>query len=230
MQTAPAMSTAEEASALGKVKWFAIIQLAGTAAGWVAGFYVFSTVFFNSALFNMGPNPTSAQVANALGPLFQSFVYLIPLGIGIGLVGLGILTLGFRELAKVDRARFSIATPFMIVMMVGLLMLAVGGAYLLNDIPSIIANAPTQSGTPSSAFLSSMGTLAGGFALLGIGGLLAIIGVIGGLVLGLWRVGSRYNQTIIKIGAIFEIIPALNIVAPILIVLGAMEAKNSLPR
>lgn len=227
----PGSATAgEEASALKKVMWFAIIQLAGTVAGWVGAYYVFSSVFFNTTFFNSLPaNPTSAQVAAALGPLFQDVVYLIPLALGIGLAALVVLTLGFRGLARVDSGRFHISTPFMIIMIVGLLLVGGGAAALVTSVPSIISNAPftcLSPCTPSTAFLNQMSSLIAYFGLIAIGGLLALIGVIGGMILGLWRVGSRYNQTTIKIGAIFEIIPLLNIVAPILILLGAMEARN----
>jgi len=61
-----------------------------------------------------------------------------------------------------------------------------------------------------------------------IAGILALIGIIGGQILGLWRVGTRYDQTLIKLGAIFTIIPLLNIVAPILVLIGAYEAKGRL--
>ena len=56
-----------------------------------------------------------------------------------------------------------------------------------------------------------------------------LVGVIGGQILGLWRVGSRYNETVIKVGAIFTIIPLLNIVAPILVLIGAYQVKGRLP-
>ena len=61
-------------------------------------------------------------------------------------------------------------------------------------------------------------------------GVLALVGTIGGQILGLWRVGSRYDSTIIKIGAIFVIIPLLNFVAPILILVGAAQARGSLSK
>jgi hypothetical protein len=222
-------SSSEERSALNKVMWFGIIELVGIVAGWVGAFYVFSN-FFNASLFtSLPPNPTPAQVANAMGPIFQDVVYIIPLAVGIELVGLIVLTLGFRGLAKVDSPRFHISTPFMVVLIVGLLFVAGGAVPLLNSIPNMIAAAPT-SGTPSAAFFNQFNSVLAYFGLILLGGLLTLIGYIGGLILGLWRVGSRYNQTTLKVGAIFQIIPLLNVVAPILILLGANEAKNMLGR
>ena len=38
--------------------------------------------------------------------------------------------------------------------------------------------------------------------------------------LGLRRVGARYNQRVIKVDAIFSIIPVLNIAEPMLVLIG----------
>jgi hypothetical protein len=48
------------------------------------------------------------------------------------------------------------------------------------------------------------------------------------VILGLWRVGTRYDETIIKLGGIFSIIPILNIAAPVLVLVGAHSARNKL--
>jgi len=229
-------TSSEERSALSKVMWFGIIELVGIGAGWVAAFYVF-TNFFNAGVFSSLPsNPTGAQVASALGPIFQDVVYIIPLSVGIELVGLLVLTLGFRGLAKVDSPRFHISTPFMVVLIVGLLIVAGGAVPLLNSVPGMLSTAlqncsypyTATTCTPSTAFFNQFSTIFVYFGLMLLGGLLTLIGYIGGLILGLWRVGSRYNQTTLKVGAIFQIIPLLNIIAPILIILGANEAKNTL--
>jgi hypothetical protein len=60
------------------------------------------------------------------------------------------------------------------------------------------------------------------------GALLALIGGVGGLILGVWRIGSKYDETMLKAGAIFIVIPFLNILAPILILLGASSVKGRL--
>jgi len=223
-------SAAEESSALTKVMLFAIVQLAGVIGGAVGVFYVFSSVFMNTNLFTSLPtNPTPAQVATALGPVFQDVTYIIPLALGIEIIGLLLLFLGLRGLGKVDGPRFRVPSVLTALMIVGLLLVAGGAVPLINSIPNLISQAPS-SGTPSAAFMNQLSTLIGYLGIILLGGLLSLIGIIGGLILGLWRVGSRYNQTTIKIGAIFEIIPLLNIVAPILIILGASEAKQTVSR
>jgi ABC-type dipeptide/oligopeptide/nickel transport system permease subunit len=67
-------------------------------------------------------------------------------------------------------------------------------------------------------------------ALVAIGGVLSLIGAIGGVLLGLWRVGGRYDQTILKVAAIFVIVPLLSIVSPILVIIGVSSAKGKLGR
>jgi len=59
-----------------------------------------------------------------------------------------------------------------------------------------------------------------------IGGLLSLIGLIGGVILGLWRVGARYSSTAIKIGAIFTFFPLLNCVSMVLVIIDARHAKE----
>lgn len=223
-------SAADEASGLKKVMWFGIIQLVGLVGGWVGGFYVFSTIFMNVNLYSSLPaNATPSQVATVLGPLFQAVVYIIPLSLGITIAGLIVLYLGFGDLAKVDKPNFSTPRTLTVLLILGLVFVGAGAIPLINSIPNLISQAPTT-GTPSSAFMSQLSSLFAYFGIMALGGILCLIGIIGGEILGLWRAGTRYNQTTLKVGAIFEVIPLLNIVAPILIVLGANDAKNTVSK
>lgn len=114
----------------------------------------------------------------------------------------------------------------MLILIVGTVVSLGGLIPLFNSIPNIIAQAPTTSSTPSAAFFSAIGALVGSAIIASVGGILVVVGLIGGEILGLWRIGSRYNETIIEIGAIFVIIPLLNIVAPILILVGAFQVRG----
>lgn len=197
-----------------KVMWFGIIQLAGILTSWVIGFYLFASVFVSTA---------------ALGPVFQYLVPVIPVTVAIQLVGIVILTMGFREFRKVDAPNFSLPSTLMLLMIVGVVIAAAGAIPLLYNLPTMIAQAPYTPGTtPSGAFASAIGTVILFALVSGLGGLLALIGIIGGQILGLWRVGTRYNETIFKIGAIFVVIPLLNVVAPVLIIVAAHQVKGRL--
>jgi hypothetical protein len=57
---------------------------------------------------------------------------------------------------------------------------------------------------------------------------MAFVGIVGGQVIGLWRIGERYDAAVIKLGAIFTVVPLLNVVAPILVLIGVHEAKGRL--
>ena len=207
---------------------FGIMQLVSLVAGWAAALYLFGTVFATSAALNLPPNPTPDQVSAALGPLFQSLSYIVPLAGLIQLVGLVILTMAFRAMGKFDRPRFSTPSTLMILMTIGLVISVVGVVPLVNSVPNIISQ--TANGTASSAYSSVFTSFILEALLVGLGGLLALIGLIGGQILGIWRVGSRYDETLLKLGAVFVIIPLLNIVAPILVIVGANQAKGKVPR
>lgn len=228
---APQGQSSEEASALTRIGWFGIISLMGMVASWVIGFYVFGTLVNTSAIAALGPSPTPAQVSGVLGPMFQGMTILIPVSITIEIVGMAFLTLGFMGLKRVDSARFSIPSIMMIILIVGMLIAAAGIIPLFSGIPAIMAQVPsTPTATPSTGLVAALGSVILFAIVAVIGGLLALIGLIGGLILGLWRAGSRYGEPLFKIGAIFVIIPLLDIAAPILILVAARQARGRLPK
>jgi uncharacterized protein DUF973 len=222
-------SMPQEKSALTKVIWYSIVEIAGMVAGGALFFYSFFSAFA-SAGFNIPPNATPSQISTALTPIFQNLGLLTASTLGIGLVGTFLLTMSIREFRKVDYSKFDVPWIFMLILIVGTVVALVGLVPLFNSIPSIIAQAPTTPSTPSTAFFSAIGALVGAAIIAAVGGILAVVGSIGGVILGLWRVGSRYDETVIKIGAIFTIIPLLNIVAPILILVGAYGVRGRLPK
>jgi len=218
---------ADERSALQKVVWFGILQLAGLVAGWVLGFYVFGTVFSNLGTYNLPQTPTPADVETILGPLFRGLSVLVPIMAVFQIVAIIILTMSFRQFRIVDRERFSLPSVLMLLMLVGAVVATVGIVPFFNSIPNVIAQAPSNpSAAPSETFYSAIASLLVYVVFMMIGGLLGLIGLIGGQILGLWRVGSRYNETIVKVGAIFAIVPFLDVVAPILVIVGAYQAKG----
>ena len=102
-----------------------------------------------------------------------------------------------------------------------------GYLVILSGIQSILNEIGQQGGRPISSFpTGSFGALFGGLAITFIGGIIALVGVIGGPILGLWRVGSRYDDTLIKVAAILLIIPLVDLISPILLLVGAHNVKN----
>jgi hypothetical protein len=136
-----------------------------------------------------------------------------------------------EDAGEVDRDRFGTPSILLLLAIAGLVLVGLGVFPMLSNVSSLITQAPvTPGGVPSQAFFSSLSSLLVYFVLLVLGGILALVGVIGGVILGLWRVGERYDQTIIKIGAIFFVIPLLNIIAPVLLLVGAWEAKKQIAK
>jgi hypothetical protein len=209
--------------------WFGILQLATLVAGWVGGFLIAGVAFGGVTGLNLGPNPTPSQVSAALGPLFRNLLVLVPLVALVQIASVVILFMGFRNLKRAD-PRFSVPSTLTALLLVGGVVVISGAALLLSDLPNLISQVPSIQGSAITPGLATaIAGVIGYFVLIVIGGLLALVGLIGGQILGLWRAGSKYNETLLKLGAIFAIIPLLNIVAPILVIVGANQAKNRLP-
>src|SRR3989442_9953189 len=66
------------------------------------------------------PRSTLFPYTTLFRSLFQNFSLLIPSILLIGLAGDVLLTIGFRDLAKVDKPKFSLPWKFMIVLIIGL--------------------------------------------------------------------------------------------------------------
>ena len=202
--------------------------MAGVVTGWVASFYLFGAAFSNFTAFPPVRNATSAQTAAALGPVLRGMTLVVPVTGAVEIIALVILAMSFRGLKRVDR-RFSVPSILTVVMIVGGGLAVAGVAPFFSSISNIIAQAPTAStSNPSAEFSSTLTSLFIALFMFAVGGLLTLIGFIGGQLLGLWRAGSRYKEMLLKLGAIFAIIPFLNLAAPVLIIVGANQARNRL--
>jgi uncharacterized protein DUF973 len=222
------------------VMWFGIIYLAGMAVGWAIALYVLGTVFSTVAAFappaspfansTIGPsmNETSARALAVMVPLFRSMSLLLPVSIAIELAAIAVLTMGFRDLGRVDRGKFSTPSTMMLVMIAGTFIAAAGALLIFSAVSGVLATAAGRSVLQPAGAMAAIGSIFLDSILTLLGAVLTIVGLIGGLMLGLWRVGSRYDETLLQVAAIFVIIPLLNIVAPILVIVGAHGARSRL--
>lgn len=226
----PALAStgAAERSALLKAMWFGIFQLLGLVSGWVGSYYFIGGALANIGALNLGPTSSPSQVAAVLGPLFRSLSSIIPIVGVFQIVGVVALLMAFRQLKRVD-GRFSLPATLAMVLLLGALLAIAGAIPLFDALPNLISQIPV---TPGSAIppglASTIASLIFYFILVAAGGLLAFVGLIGGQILGLWRIGSKYGETILELGAVFAIIPFLNMVAPVLVIVGANQARNRL--
>ena len=79
--------------------------------------------------------------------------------------------------------------------------------------------------TPIPTSCVSVGPLVGAAGLVVVGAIVYVVGLIG-IWLGLWRLGTRYNTSLFKIGMVLIIFPFLDIVGFILIIVAARDARS----
>jgi Protein of unknown function (DUF973) len=208
--------------------WFGVLQLVGLVAGLVGYFAILGT-FSASFSTTFIQNPTPAEANAVLVPFFRDLAILSPVVASVQIASLVILAMGLRDLNRADK-RFSVPSSLTIVELIGSLVVIAASVPLFLYLPNLFSQLASSTTTTSlpPGFFSAFAPVAAYFVLIAIGGILTFVGLIGGQILGVWRVGSKYNGTLLKLGAIFAIIPVLDFVAPVLVLVGAKQAKNSL--
>ncbi len=214
----PPVSREVDGPALSRVQMFALLSLIGTVLGLAVEFGV--GPFYNYSAFGL----TSTSATSLSTATVVLLTGLLLLGVVFSVVSLIVLRQGFVQLRPHD-SRFSTPATLVLLGVIGLLLLFLGLIALLSALASLIACAAGATTVPTSCV--NVGALLGGIGLAGIGAILALIGIIGG-ILGLWRVGERHDQTMIKVGAILWIFPFLNIVGLVLILWGLSQARERL--
>jgi RNA polymerase subunit RPABC4/transcription elongation factor Spt4 len=197
-QSSFATNTQEDRDGIGKIKNGALVSLIGIILSLVGLAAVEGTLL--SGIRSGAPlSGLSSLIAIAL------------VGVIIGLISILLYRSGFGILRQVDGRRFGTPFTFSTVFLVGFVFLILGLLIFLAAISSV------------DLALVVVGDV---FLILSV--ILLLLGDIIGIVLGLWRVGERYNSTAIKVGAIFFIIPYLDVLAPILVFIGAHSAQKSM--
>jgi Protein of unknown function (DUF973) len=214
-EAGPAAASGDELSGTSRVKWGALLGILGLVLA-IGGILI--------VLFDVGLGVTNTNDAGYVSLLHTILlaVALVVIGIIFALLSFVLYTAGFAALRKADR-RFR--TP-MVLCVVGLIGLALISGFVVSyaaGIDSAIACPSSNSTCQNNATSIAHGAVALGY----IGGLLGFIGLIG-LIIGLYRFGSRYSNSIAKVGAILYIIPFLSIVAPILVFIGAAQVQKKL--
>ena len=99
---------------------------------------------------------------------------------------------------------------------VGGVLIGIGFPLLLLALVQLASCITPGLPVPSSCVSPVGALLLGGLALLAVGAILLLVGIIG-VMIGLWRLGTRYSSSLLKAAAILLIFPFLNIIASILI-------------
>jgi hypothetical protein len=156
---------------------------------------------------------------------------LLVFGLGMELVALFFVRGSFRTLATVDHPRFRMPAILTLVLMAAFVLLLAGTLAVVSALPAVlnaISQLPPGSTAapdiPGSAFLA----IAAGGLVDALAAVMVLIGGLGGIVFGLWRVGGRYSEDLIRAGAILAIIPLVNFIAPILVIVGVRRARSKI--
>ena len=205
-----AYSTADRV-ALGKIKNFALLGIVGIILGFVIPLFT-----LDSAL---GLASVSTATISSVANIVEIYSAIAIVGVAIGIVSIVMVRSAFKTLAPVD-SQFGTPSTMVLGMFAAMVLAIVAVIALIGFAFSIASQVAANPGvTPN---FSGILVFSGLIILAGISWLVGIIGII----LGLWRTGTRYNEGLLKIGGIFYIIPLLDIVAPILVYLGASSAEK----
>ena len=150
----------------------------------------------------------------------STILSFIPFGFAgslvLSIVSFVLIFLAFKLLSASDQ-KFKLPFIFALIALIGLVIVVAGLLLLIG--PALFSEGLTS----ASSALFTVGAAIFGIALTLIGLVLAVIGFIVGIILGLYRVGKKYDSSPISIGAIFLIIPVLDIVGLILVIVGLLK-------
>lgn len=197
--------------ALKDLQWAALLGLVSSLLSFVSlaigNFSAFLTVSSTSG----GPVLSVSNEA--------SIGAYITLALVLALIVLLLYMRAFRTLRDAAEG-FSTPATLALLAVIGVVLVGVGlGLFLLAIVQAI---ACVGAGNPLTSGCLFTGAFWGGIVLLLIGAIITLVGYIG-ILIGIWRVGSRFDNSLFKVGAILLIIPYANVVGEILILIGARQ-------
>ena len=203
-------------AALAQVRWAALVALIGSLLGVVVlvltttGYYEFGIPAAGSAL---RVNQAALVALLAVGEG----------GLGITAVSFGFYRGGFLALRPTD-PRFRTSPTWTLLAIVGILLVALGLAVVVGGLLELLACTGGSTASVPAACVD-LGTLLGGAVVVFVGGVVALVGLVGTIV-AVWRLGDRFDDSFFKIGAILLIIPYASIVGQILVLVATSRAKT----
>ncbi len=206
-------TAATDVAALSNVFWAALLMLLGGVVD-----IVLLAVGNLSRLVTA--TSTAGQVTLSL-PNPWLWVGILSLAAVFSLLSLFLLRGAFHGLSGID-PNFRTPALLSLLALVGVALLLVGAALVLHGL--YVAVSCVGAGNPITRACLLTSSFWAGVALAGIGGVLALVGLIG-VLLGLWRVGTRYNDTLIHVATILLIFPYVNVVASALL-LASMQSQR----
>lgn len=195
----------------------AVLGLVGAVISLVA--------LFGSAALNVFESHTTSSGSTSYGlnqTALATLGLLVAIGVVLELIELGLYYRAFTRMAGFD---IDFATPAKLT-----LLLLISVILSLGLFVGLVAGLEQALICSGGSQLDSACISLGAFLALLVGLLIveiiALIGFFGGLVLGTWRLGYRYNDGLFRVGAILTIFPVLNIVGQILIIVAARRSRG----
>ncbi len=140
------------------------------------------------------------------------------------IIGFFMLYRGFTSLKVLD-PQFSTGRTGTILEMVGMVLVVLGTLGLLA---TVLPNVNLGNTTATSTLVQSeLGALLGLAFLILAAAIILLVGIIMALI-GIFRVGSRFDSTVVKVGAVLTVF--LGIIGTILLFIGFSEIINKLRR
>lgn len=167
--------------------------------------------FFELGSINSGS--IDSYIGNGI---MREFLVSMMLGLLIGIVAIAQVRSAFVVLSRFDH-RFSTPASLARLFYAGLVMPLISSILILG----------LASSTSSTLSVFIVYALISVIIFDVVGAICAIIGGIG-VILGIWRVGGRYGEAIIKVASILYIVPFADVIAPILVYVGARGAERKL--
>ncbi|MCI4339542.1 MAG: DUF973 family protein [Thermoplasmata archaeon] len=207
---------ATDLEALSSVTIAAVLGLIGQLVGLVA-------LFVTPTAGLLMVTTTSSGTTFAANPSgLIDFGILVSVGTVLTILELIYYRDAFHTLSPHDD-RFSTPSTLVTILLVALPIVLLSAIALLDLLYESIACAGI--GNPIPANCINGGSVLAAVAVLGIAAVLALIGYVG-LLVGIWRLGTRYDSSAFKVGAVLLLIPLLNVVAAILIIVSARSCRE----
>jgi hypothetical protein len=217
MPTGAMVDRSAEIKGVGWARAAAVTSLLGLLIAWLGPFaIIFVTgVELHYRGFHIGSG--MATVAS-----IEDLIIIIAVGAAFSIVALILYLVSFNALRKTGPG-FGGPVALMVIGLLGLFLILVGLVLVLEDFLNAVACA--HSGATSSCL--DISQLAGAVLAIFAGLFFALLGWIG-LVIGIYRIGNRFDSTLTKVGGILTIIPIVGLIAPILVLVGTHQILRRL--
>lgn len=171
-------------------------------------------------LFVFGVGLTFLTNVTSIGSIgyaaLTALVLALFLGVALAVASFIAYLAGFAKLRRID-TRFSVPLGVAAVGAAGLLALALVFGLLAALVVQVYSCGGPGVATSQCVTLS---TVSPPEAVFLAGLILSLVGWIG-LIVGLYRLGKRYGSTITRVGALLYVVPVANVIAPVLVAVGA---------